>query len=274
MTTTRTYDIDAIVAAVRTVGDGIAAALPGVPRPVGRAAMFAAFASVDDPAAARLRALLAAIHPEVAWADEDELDTAAQRDAAGGGTSGPRWVCDAVDGAVQALAGIPAWATTLALVDGGRTELAVVYAPEYDELYHAVAGCGAWLNGVPIAPTGTSALGEAIVAHTHVPFQAGHPEDIARTAASLGAVLPRAFAVRNLGPTALQIAWVGAGKLDAFWEFGTDLHNWLAGALIAAEAGAMVTGPRGEPFGPRVAGLCVATPGVHRELAGVLAGVE
>ncbi|MFE9423541.1 inositol monophosphatase family protein [Kitasatospora sp. NPDC006697] len=228
-----------------------------------RAQALRAFAELDAPAAALLRERLTALHPGASWVAE-ELETAVPAD-------GDWWLCDATDGAVQYLLGQPHWAVTATLLRDGEAQLAVVHAPQLGFTYTARRGGGALLNGRPISPSRRE-LGAAVVATSHPPTVAGDPVAVRRAGSSLGAVLAGGVpAVRNLGPTALQVAQVGSGHLDAFWEFGLDGGNLLPGALIAAEAGALVTDHTGAPWrAAESAGFLAAGPATHAELVRLL----
>ena len=80
-----------------------------------------------------------------------------------------------------------------------------------------------------------------------------------------------AGAVRNLGPTAWQLADVAAGRIDAFWEFGRDDTNVLPGVLLAREAGAVVSDAAGRPWRPGADSIVVAGPALHAPLLAALA---
>lgn len=228
-----------------------------------RAEALAAFGALDRPAAGLLRERLGALRPQAGW-PADELETAVPAD-------GEWWSCDATDGAVQYLLGLPHWAVTATLLREGEAVLAVVHAPRLDATYTAVRGAGARLNGRRITPSERE-LETAVVATSHPPTVAGDPEALRRVGATTSAVLGAGvLAVRNLGPTALQVAQVGSGHLDAFWECGPDAPNLLGGALIAAEAGARVTDHAGRPWQPAAStGFLAAPVGQHEALVRVL----
>ncbi|MEV4616100.1 inositol monophosphatase family protein [Kitasatospora sp. NPDC049258] len=257
--------ITGLVEAVREVGGRLAERQATEPVPaVTVADALAAFAAVDGPAAGLLRERLHALRPRAAWW-EDELTDAVPGD-------GEWWVCDAIDGAVQYLSGLPHWAVTATLLRDGEPVLAVVHAPLQRVTYTAAAGAGARLNGRPIAPP-ARALAAAVAATGQPPLLARDAVALRRAGESLSAVVPHVLAVRNLGPTALQVAQVGSGHLGLFWEYGSDVTNLLPGALIAREAGAAVTDPRGLPWTPCSDGFVAAAPSLHRELLDVLATV-
>jgi myo-inositol-1(or 4)-monophosphatase len=256
----------AVEAAAREVGDRLAERQSDRPVPgSSRAETTAAFAALDRPASALLRKRLSALRPAAGWI-EDELATEVP-------ATGEWWLCDATDGAIQYLLGQPHWAVTATLLRDGAAVLAVVHAPLLGFGYTAVRGGGALLNGRPIAPSPRE-WATAVLATSQPPTVGGDPVALRRAGASLAAVLGAGvLAVRNLGPTALQVAQVGSGHLDAFWEYGRDATNLLPGALIAAEAGALVTDPHGAAWTPAADGFLAAPAQQQAELLAVLGTV-
>jgi myo-inositol-1(or 4)-monophosphatase len=86
-------------------------------------------------------------------------------------------------------------------------------------------------------------------------------------------VLTEVGAVRNLGPTSLQLAYLACGRLDAFWEFGEDTFNCLAGVLLIQEAGGVVTDAGGHDYRMRATSLIAASRAVHTSLLAKLAAI-
>ncbi len=188
---------------------------------------------------------------------------------------GEWWLCDATDGAVQYLLGQPHWAVTATLVRDGAAVLAVVHAPELDggRTYRAVLGGGAELDGRAVAPLARD-LAITVAATSQPPGVAGDPVALRRAGESLSAMAGAVLAVRNLGPTALQVAQVGSGHLALFWEYGPDAGNLLPGALIASEAGAAVTDAAGAAWTAGSDSFLAAAPGLHADALGVLRAVR
>lgn len=151
---------EGVEAAVREVGAKLAARRPAEPTPARTAEeAVARFAEIDKPAAAELRERLGALRPQAGRLDDEfEFEGAVPAE-------GEWWLCDATDGAVQYLLGLPYWAVTATLVRDGRAVLAVVHAPELlgGRTYRAVLGGGAQLDGRPIAPLPRE-LGAAVAA--------------------------------------------------------------------------------------------------------------
>jgi len=145
-----------------------------------------------------------------------------------------RWVIDPLDGTTNFSSGLPAFSVSIGVEHKGETIVGVVYAPYLNELFTAVKGCGAMLNGEPIAPRRNALLERAVVA-TGFPVDKNVNPD--NNMDNLGRVLPLVRGVRRLGSAALDLSYVAAGFLDAYWE--CNLHPWdvCAGLLIVSEAG-------------------------------------
>jgi myo-inositol-1(or 4)-monophosphatase len=184
--------------------------------------------------------------------------------AGSAGTSGIRWVIDPIDGTVNYLYGIPQWAVSIGVEDGSGTFVGVVFDPSKDELWQAVRGGGAVLNDVPVHCSSVTSLAAALVG-------TGFGYDERRRAAQarlLPTLLPIVRDIRRLGAGSLDLCSVAAGRLDAYFEQGLSPWDLSAGGLIAAEAGAVVTGLHGRPAG---ADLVVASaPGVVGPLIDLL----
>jgi myo-inositol-1(or 4)-monophosphatase len=220
-----------------------------------------AFGQFDKPAVKLLRERLSILRPEAAWADE--LGPVLPE-------TGEVWVVDPIDGAVQFLQGLPQWSISVTLVRDRRPVVVVLHSPLLGEAYTAVAGHGARRNGKTIRPSAKTELKLCVLATSQPPTVATEPEAMERAGRSLTAVLPHAGAVRNLGPTSWQVADTAAGRLDAFWEFGRDDANLLGAALVAREAGALVTDIAGRGWEAGAGGFLVAPPALHRQLLTIL----
>jgi myo-inositol-1(or 4)-monophosphatase len=233
------------------------------PAPAATMAEFrAVFDSVDAPVSALLRDRLLPLRPAAAWLDELDGTTT---------TTGEAWVCDAIDGAVQYLQGLPQWCVTLTLVRDAEPVAVVLHNPLLSETYTAEKGAGAFRNGAKITPSAKTDLAAALVATSQPPFAAAQPGAVDEAGRSLSAVLRAAGAVRNLGPTSWQLADVAGGRIDAFWEYGRDDTNVLPGVLLARESGAIVTDTTGAPWHPGAPGIVVAAPALHAPLLKALA---
>jgi myo-inositol-1(or 4)-monophosphatase len=164
--------------------------------------------------------------------------------------SGRRWLVDPLDGTINFLYGFPAWGVSIALEDEYGLALGVVLDPVRPELFAAVRGQGATLDGAPIRVSGRTELARALVA-TGFSYEA---ERRAAQAELLLTVLPRVRDIRRAGAAALDLCQVAAGRVDAFFERGLQRWDEAAGRLIIEEAGGVVKELGGEPAGLVAAG--------------------
>jgi myo-inositol-1(or 4)-monophosphatase len=161
-----------------------------------------------------------------------------------GGTSGLTWVVDPIDGTVNYLYGLPNWSVSVAVVEGDPdpstwTALAgAVAAPMLGELYSASAGGGATVNGRGLHVRAAVPLDRALVA-TGFHYTQDIRTNQARVAQPL---LARVRDLRRAGGAAIDLAYVAAGRIDAYFEQGLNPWDQAAGALLVREAGGVVRG--------------------------------
>lgn len=172
-----------------------------------------------------------------------------EEDGGVSGTSPITWVIDPIDGTVNYLYGIPAYAVSVAAVVGDPTTpgawrpcAGAVFNPVTDEMYVARAGAGARVivagKEQPLVPTSCTDLGQALVG-TGFGYAAQRRERQGRLLLDL---LPQIRDIRRIGSAALDLCAVAAGRLDAYYETGLNPWDLAAGWLIATEAGAAVGG--------------------------------
>lgn len=209
-----------------------------------------------DTAAERLaRRLLAQWRPgePVLGEEEGSADSSEQ---------GLCWVVDPIDGTVNYLYGLPWYAVSVAVQQDGESLAAAVGQPAAGRLWSAARGCGADCDGGTVRVSGASQLELSLIG-TGFSYR---PERRARQAAMVACMLPRIRDVRRAGSAALDLCSVASGWLDGFAEHGLHRWDWAAGALIAAEAGAVVRLPKdGSDL------LLAAAPGIVDPLAELLA---
>jgi myo-inositol-1(or 4)-monophosphatase len=151
------------------------------------------------------------------------------------GTTGVRWVIDPLDGTTNFLFGIPAYAVSVAAEIDGRAEVGGVVDPSRAETWRASRGRGATLNGRALQlPATPPPLETALVAtgFSYLPNRRAHQAQV------VSYVLPRVRDIRRFGAAALDLCWVAAGRVSAFYEHGLQPWDLAAGVLIAREAGA------------------------------------
>jgi myo-inositol-1(or 4)-monophosphatase len=152
---------------------------------------------------------------------------------------------------------------SIALYDGPDAVLGVVYDPMRDEMFTAVEGEGARLNGHLLAVSGESTLERSVVA-TGFPYD--HDQHADELSVVVREVLRRVNGIRRFGSAALDLAWVAAGRYEGYWELGIAPWDGAAGLLLVREAGGRVTDPYDRPSTPFM-GLVIATNGhIHEDL--------
>ncbi|GAA1981939.1 inositol monophosphatase family protein [Kitasatospora viridis] len=169
------------------------------------------------------------------------------------GSSGVRWVVDPLDGTVNYLYGLPSWGVSVAAELDGEAVVGVVFAPARGELFHAVLGRGAQLDGRPLAVRPAPPWGQALIA-TGFGYALGTRTHQAEV---LNGLMPELRDIRRGGAAAIDLCDVAAGRLDGYYERGLAPWDLAAGGLIAREAGAR-TG--GRPGAEAARELVVAAP--------------
>ncbi|MFE3544790.1 inositol monophosphatase family protein [Nocardia sp. NPDC059177] len=181
------------------------------------------------------------------------------------------WVVDPIDGTVNFLYGLPGYAVSVAAVRDGEPVAGAVVDVAAAVTYSAARGAGATAvhaDGTVVALR-CSAEDSLAVALVGTGFAYGRVRR-ERQAQILTQVLPRIRDIRRLGAAAMDLCHVAAGRLDAFYEHGLNAWDWAAGALIAAEAGAVVRVPAITVGGAEGELAVVAAPGVAADLTQVL----
>ncbi|GIH28188.1 inositol monophosphatase [Acrocarpospora phusangensis] len=179
-----------------------------------------------------------------------------------------RWIVDPIDGTVNFLYGLPSWAVSIGVEVDGEIVAGVVNAVPTGELFTATKGGGAWLAGERLRCNTGVPLDRALIA-TGFGYEASRRVVQAEVVA---VVLPRVRDIRRAGSCAVDLCSVAAGRVDGYYERGTQYWDHAAGGLIAAEAGARVGGLHGKPVGPEMA-VCAA-PGLFEELHDLLASLD
>ncbi len=145
-----------------------------------------------------------------------------------------QWIVDPLDGTVNFLYSLPVFAVSIAAAVDGRVVAGAVADVRGGEVFSAAAGQGARVDGRPIRVRSVEHLSDALVA-TGYSYRAAIRRE---QAAVLARVLPVVRDVRNFGSAALHMCWVGAGRLDGYFERDINPWDYAAGELVAREAGA------------------------------------
>lgn len=195
-----------------------------------------------------------------------KLQAAAAVDTDTGDDDGWLWIVDPIDGTTNFVHGMPLCMPSVAATQHGRVMVGVIYDCHRDELFTAIRGRGAFLNGQPITVGQQETLGDAIVAMGSPPAT----ESMAMSVKGVAVLMPRVRTIRMLGSAALMLAWVANGRLTSYWEY--DLSSWdiAAGALIIQEAGGRFTDLEGNDFTLQTRKICASNGKIHNELLRVL----
>jgi len=181
------------------------------------------------------------------------------------------WYVDPLDGTTNFAHGLPFFCVSVALREYGRTVAGAVCDPVRDELFAASAGGGATLNGARLRVSAVTRLDRALIV---AQAQTAVPAEIQAYAALVQRLMSVAGGIRSLGSPALTLCAIAAGRLEAYCEYTMDAWDILAGQLILAEAGGMLTLFDGQPHLTAERADVVASNGhVHADLIDVLRGL-
>ena len=219
---------------------------------------------VDTETERLIRERLAVLRPDDHVLGEEEGGAPADRDGA------LTWVLDPIDGTVNFVYGLDTYAVSVAVQRAGVSVAGAVANVPAGSLYSAAVGMGATVQrGGVTSALQTSAAAELSMSLVGTGFSYAR-EQRQRQAEILTRMLPEVRDVRRIGSCALDLCMVAAGQLDAYYEDGVHVWDWAAGALIAAEAGAVLRLPPGEGSVGGAGTLVAAAPGVAAELDAAL----
>lgn len=180
----------------------------------------------------------------------------------------PTWVVDPLDGTTNYVHDVPLYCVSIGLVHHNEPLVGVVFDPRHDELFSAAKGHGATLNDRPIRVAATADLGQALLA-------TGFPPDVRGQERSLEwwrYFSYHARSLRRTGSTALNLAYLAAGRYDGYWAF--DNHPWdvAGGFALVLEAGGTISRCDGGPLDPYAGDSVAANPALHAALVNILRG--
>lgn len=182
-----------------------------------------------------------------------------------------KWIIDPLDGTTNFAHGLGLFAVSIACAIDDEVVAGVVLSPETGELFCAVKGGPAELNGRPISVSTTPDLADSLLV-TGFPYD--FKNDLAALIARFERCLCAAQGIRRLGAAALDLCYVACGRFEGFWE--TNLKPWdtAAGMLIARAAGAMVTDFSGAAFEPEKKTLLATNGLIHNDLLAIINSTE
>lgn len=208
----------------------------------------------------QLKRDLGELHPEAAVVSEEHASESIEWE-------NPTWIIDPIDGTTNLIHRYPHFAVSIALVDSGSTNVAIVYDPIADELFHAQRDRGAFLNDSPVRVSRTAALRDSIVAFG-IPYDRSRAESMMRTASR---VLTECQDIRRAGSSTLDFSYLACGRIDAYFEFDLEAWDHSGGQLLVREAGGTATDWKGSQL---LAGIksdvAASNGGIHEELLCIL----
>jgi myo-inositol-1(or 4)-monophosphatase len=187
-----------------------------------------------------------------------------------------RWYIDPLDGTTNFAHGFPQFCVSMGLVqrpaglkpgEDGTLVAGIIYDPLRDELFATERGKGAWLNNKPMHASRTPVLAESLIA-TGFPSRKRHASPNIHFYQEFTL---RSHGVRRAGSAALDLAYVAAGRMEAFWEFNLNPWDTAAGILLVEEAGGRVTDFAGKPFRLASDEILASNGRIHDELLGFFA---
>ena len=188
------------------------------------------------------------------------------------GTPDHQWFIDPLDGTLNYAHGVPFYSVSIAYAYQDQVELGVVFDPTRDEMFTAEKDAGACLNGKPLHVSEYKDLVDCLLV-------TGFPHDVWGTKADNMANFYRfstlSQTVRRLGSAALDVVYVGAGRLDGYWQIQINSWDIAAASLVVSEAGGAVTNIFGDPdlLKEPISILC-ANPVIHAKMLDVLETVR
>uniref|UniRef100_A0A0B7B4D4 Inositol-1-monophosphatase n=1 Tax=Arion vulgaris TaxID=1028688 RepID=A0A0B7B4D4_9EUPU len=188
-------------------------------------------------------------------------------------TNDPTWIIDPIDGTTNFVHSIPDVAFSLGVTVGKKVVVGVVYIPVKEELFTARLGQGAFLNGKKLQTNKIKELKNSVVI-----MEGGSSRDatiVNEKIKNIHTVVTNSHGIRSYGSAAMNLAYVAAGRGEAYIEYGIHIWDFIAGALIAAEAGATVLDPTGSELDylhRRI--LCACTPELAHEMSSILTHLD
>jgi myo-inositol-1(or 4)-monophosphatase len=211
---------------------------------------------------------LLAAFPDHAFLGEEESVGKSLEETRPPADSPPLWVVDPLDGTGNYVHDVPAYCVSIGLWAGGKPVVGVIHDPRMNEVFTAAVGLGASLNGKPMKVSAVPLLRDGMIS---TGFPTNYDKQI-RNLEAWAKVTAHAQSLRRTGSTALNLAYVAAGRFDGYWAFDNYAWDVMAGAVLVTEAGGTLTTADGLPFDPFRPDLLATNGRFHAELLGVLRG--
>ena len=183
------------------------------------------------------------------------------------GASEYKWIVDPLDGTVNFAHQVPLFSISIALAVRDTIVVGIILDPVNDELYSAVSGQGAQLNGEPIQVSTIRTVADSLLV-TGFPYNVREIYDSAM--ARYGSCLKASQGMRRLGSAALDLCYVACGRFEGFWEQSLKPWDSAAGTLMVVEAGGRVTTFSDRPYTVEHAEILATNGLIHKEMLGLL----
>ena len=255
---TPSHDLFAMIDAARAAGAGLQKRYAQLSELVVRAKSGPAdlVSVADEEAEQTARAILSKAQPAYSFLGEES-------GVSGGSDDAQSWIVDPLDGTTNFLFACPLWGVNVALAREGRVVAGVTYLPVLDEFYVAEAGQGAWLNRDRIYVSRRATLMEAVLS-CGIPF-AGKP-DHAVFAREMALLSEHTSGLRRTGACSVDMAFVAAGRWDAYWERALNAWDMAPGVILTQEAGGRATSVTGDTLDLHGQNVCVSNGAIHDAL--------
>ncbi|GFN95328.1 inositol monophosphatase [Plakobranchus ocellatus] len=188
-------------------------------------------------------------------------------------TDDPTWIIDPIDGTTNFVNHVQEVSFSLGVMVNKKTVIGVVYAPIKEEMFSARLGKGAYLNSEKLKASDITDLKEAVII-----FEGGNSRDaklLEEKVKNIHALIAHSRGIRAYGSAAVNLCHVAAGRGQGYVEYGLHIWDFIAGALIATEAGAVVLDPTGSDLDPlRQRVLCACSPEVAKALSQILTHID
>jgi myo-inositol-1(or 4)-monophosphatase len=250
-----------ILEAVRTVGDMFLKEYKQRPIPQDNATFWQLLNEIDDRCMTMLTEQINKLYPEIPWAGS-EFDFEEQKKPL---DMEEYWFADSMDGAIQYIQHIPGWTINIALIRNGKIHFSAIYDALQNEMFWALDGEGSFMNDKPLLISTKEKLKDMVAVFEYTHHENNNDGIYQKIGNSVSKLLENFGVVRNYGPHGLQLAYIGAGRIDLFHQEDLDTYNWLAGILIAKEAGAEILTTDGNPWQYGSGSLMVANKGIGKE---------
>ncbi|GIL17679.1 MAG: inositol monophosphatase [Oligoflexia bacterium] len=174
-----------------------------------------------------------------------------------------RWIVDPLDGTTNYIHQYPVYAVSIGYEVNGQIQVAVIDVPAFGEVYTAVRGCGAYLNGQPIRVSATEKLEDAFLA---TGFFTEIESNLSEQLRLFEKVVRQCRGIRRAGAAAYDLCMVARGVFDGYWEKGLKPWDSAAGLLLVEEAGGVMKTYRGDKYTPYKNSMVAGNPKICDEI--------